>query len=123
MSESWLLGYIKEVYTQLPDDLNAQEQLPDLENYLANRMEEEISRLRSIKKSMNNYDIESRRDWLLDKLRYAASQNSCNTTNQFWQQDNHTEELLRHKFIQQNLDYIHENPVKEGWVEEVQHYL
>lgn len=50
VSESWLLGYIKELYAQLPEALNAQEQLPDLEDYLAERTEEEISRLKRIKK-------------------------------------------------------------------------
>ncbi len=55
VSESWLLGYIKELYAQLPPDLNAQEQLPDLEEYLSERMEEEISRLRGIKKNQMHW--------------------------------------------------------------------
>ncbi len=55
VSESWLLGYLQELYAALPANLNAQEQLPDLENYLAERMEEEISRLAGIKKIQQHF--------------------------------------------------------------------
>ena len=50
VSETWLLGYLKELYGQLPDDLGADLRLPDLEAYLAERMDEEISRLSVLKK-------------------------------------------------------------------------
>jgi len=66
---------------------------------------------------------ESRQEWLLDKFRFAASKNSRNTTYQFWQQNNHAEELISNKFIDQKLTYIHQNPVQEGWVAEAYHYL
>ncbi len=42
VSQPWLLSYIKELYGNLPDDLNADLSLPDIESYLANRMDEEI---------------------------------------------------------------------------------
>lgn len=66
---------------------------------------------------------ESRREWLLDKFKFAASQNSRNSHYQFWQQNNHAEELISNLFMQQKLDYIHQNPVKEGWVAEAQHFV
>ncbi|WP_445447106.1 IS1/IS1595 family N-terminal zinc-binding domain-containing protein, partial [Emticicia aquatilis] len=50
VSQQWLLNYIKELYSNLPDDLNADLSLPDIESYLANIMEEEIGRIRAIKK-------------------------------------------------------------------------
>ncbi|RYE12159.1 MAG: hypothetical protein EOP45_23345 [Sphingobacteriaceae bacterium] len=50
VSEKWLLSYIKALYNALPDDLNAHLALPDIEAYLADRMDEEISRLLGIKK-------------------------------------------------------------------------
>ena len=55
VSASWLLGYLQELYAQLSANLNAAEELPDLEAYLANRMEEEISRLRRIKKIQQHW--------------------------------------------------------------------
>ena len=50
VSDSWLLGYIRELYGSLPEDLGADDAIPDLEEYLADRMDEEISRIEAIKK-------------------------------------------------------------------------
>ena len=50
MSEQWLLAYIKKLYENLPDDLNADLTLLDIEAYLADRMDEEIGRIEVIKK-------------------------------------------------------------------------
>lgn len=55
VSETWLLGYLKELYAKLPDDLNAELALPDLEEYLADRMDEEISRIEAFKKKQLRY--------------------------------------------------------------------
>ena len=46
----WLLKYSKKLYESLPDDLHATLSLPDPEAYLDARMDEEIERLRRIKK-------------------------------------------------------------------------
>ena len=51
VSEQWLLGYIKELYGNLPDDLNADAVLPDIASYLSDRMDEEIGRIEAIKKN------------------------------------------------------------------------
>jgi hypothetical protein len=45
ISETWLLNYIKKLYKILPDDLNADLSLPDLELYLDKKLDEEIKRL------------------------------------------------------------------------------
>ncbi len=50
VSESWLLQYIKELYSNLPDDLNADLSVPNIEEYLSERMDEEIGRIEVIKK-------------------------------------------------------------------------
>lgn len=55
VSESWLLSYVKVLYDALPDTLNAAIVLPNLEAYLADRMEEEISRLEVVKKIQMHY--------------------------------------------------------------------
>ncbi len=52
VSERWLLSYIKELYAGLPDDLNAELQLPDEQQYLAARLDEEIERIRDKKKGL-----------------------------------------------------------------------
>ena len=51
VSQAWLLAYLKPLYGQLPDDLNADHCLPVLEEYLAERMDEEIARLTRLKKT------------------------------------------------------------------------
>ena len=50
ISKSWLLSYIKDLYSELPDDLSASTDLPDLEDYLEERFDEEISRIEKVKK-------------------------------------------------------------------------
>jgi REP element-mobilizing transposase RayT len=95
-----------------PEKNNLSDILRDLKKFTASQLIKEIET-----------GIESRKDWLLDKFQYAASKNSRNTTYQFWQQNNHAEELISNKFMDQKLQYIHQNPVVEGWVEEAEHYL
>ncbi len=50
ISQSWLLTYLKEVYPDLPDDLNADLFLPDIDSWLFERMDEEIGQLEVVKK-------------------------------------------------------------------------
>lgn len=50
VSESWLLSYVKDLYGRLPDHLHADDSMPDVEDYLADRMDEEIQRIELIKK-------------------------------------------------------------------------
>lgn len=50
VSQTWLLNYIKELYTSLPEDMNVELSLPEIESWLLDRMDEEIGRLEVIKK-------------------------------------------------------------------------
>lgn len=43
-------------------------------------------------------------------------QNTNNRDFQFWQQHNHSIELNNNKKLKQRLNYLHENPVKAGFV-------
>jgi hypothetical protein len=45
ISESWLSGYLKTLYSNLPEDLNASAALPDKADYLSDRFEEEVVRI------------------------------------------------------------------------------
>jgi len=66
---------------------------------------------------------ESRKEWLLNSFKKAAKTNSNNTNNQFWQQHNQPIELWSANVIQQKIDYIHDNPVIAGFVENDYEYL
>jgi REP element-mobilizing transposase RayT len=52
---------------------------------------------------------ENRKDWLLEK--FKSKTGFC-----FWGTDNHPIELWSNKVIDQKLDYLHENPVKENLI-------
>ncbi len=59
---------------------------------------------------------ESRKEWLLNMFEKAGKTNGNNRKYQFWQQHNNPIELDGNEMIQQKLDYLHNNPVKEGIV-------
>ncbi len=61
---------------------------------------------------------ESRKKWLLKAFKKAARGNSNNTKYQLWQQYNQPIELWRSKAIQQKLDYLYNNPIASGFVNE-----
>ena len=46
-----------------------------------------------------------------------------NSKYQVWTHDNHAEELLTTKFIQQKLNYIHQNPIRACIVQNDFEYL
>jgi putative transposase len=66
---------------------------------------------------------ESRRNWMLWIFRSKGEKNRKNTTYQFWQQNNHPKELLTNKFMQEKLEYIHNNPVSTGIVSRPEDYV
>ena len=66
---------------------------------------------------------ESRRDWLLWFFERDGRANPNNEKFQFWQQGNHPIELWSNHVLDQKLEYIHNNPVVAGWVDEPEHYL
>ncbi|KIQ22511.1 transposase [Flavobacterium sp. MEB061] len=59
---------------------------------------------------------ESRKEWMLWMMERAGKKNSNVKNRQFWQQDNHPIEIWSLKVFEQKLDYIHQNPVKSGFV-------
>ena len=66
---------------------------------------------------------ESRKEWILNRFQFNASKHQRNSKYQVWTHDNHAEELLSTKFIQQKLDYIHQNRVWAGIVQNDYEYL
>lgn len=66
---------------------------------------------------------ESRRNWILAIFRKSGEFNTNNVNFQVWQQHNQPIELYSPAVLEQKLNYIHENPVKAGWVENSWEYL
>jgi putative transposase len=73
--------------------------------------------------AIQNNPQESRKElflWLFEK---AGKSNKNNTNFQFWQQNNQPIELTSNEFIDQKLEYIHNNPVEAGIVLSPEDYL
>lgn len=67
--------------------------------------------------------VESRREWLLMLFKKVAKKHNRNSQYQVFTHENHAVQLYSDKFIDQKLDYIHENPVRAGLVIEPQDYI
>ncbi|MBO9592366.1 MAG: transposase [Niabella sp.] len=67
-----------------------------------------------------NNEHESSRNWMLDIFEKHGRENKCNYRFQFWQHENHPILLDSEKKYQQRLDYLHQNPVRAGFVFEPQ---
>ena len=66
---------------------------------------------------------ESRRQWMCQLFKWSAVDNKRSENYQFWQRDNHPEVLYSPDFIDQKINYIHQNPVKAGFVLNPEDYL
>jgi len=69
-----------------------------------------------------NEITESRCNWLLDRFEFAGRYNKKIEFYKFWQDGNEPKEVYSAEFLHQKLDYIHNNPVRAGWVNKPQHY-
>lgn len=94
------------------DGINLSDILRDFKKFTSKKIIEQI-----------NNEAESRREWMLDRFEFAGRHNPKITNYKFWQDGNHPVELISGNFIQQKLQYIHNNPVVEGFVENPEEYL
>ena len=76
-----------------------------------------------IKQEIRKHPKESRKKWLLKAFVDSGISNSNNHDWQLWQQYNHPVELFNNEMIDTRLDYLHNNPVVAGFVEEPEDYL
>ncbi len=78
---------------------------------------------KAILKELDSNKSESRREWLKMIFEYHAKYNMRSKGLQFWTHENHAVELSSNDMVDSRLDYIHNNPVKAGWVEKPEDYL
>jgi REP element-mobilizing transposase RayT len=72
---------------------------------------------------MINEISESRREWLLELFKKYGMEDSDNKNYKVWQSGNHPTLLWTLKHMWKNLGYIHNNPVKAGYVYDAKDYL
>ncbi|MBK7620667.1 MAG: transposase [Flavobacteriales bacterium] len=65
---------------------------------------------------------ESRREWMLARFIVNAISTARNDQFKVWTHDNHPLQLQSFT-IKQRADYIHQNPVRAGWVDQPRDYL
>ncbi len=70
-----------------------------------------------------NGEQESRRDWMLDIFEFSAKQHKRNEKYQIWTHENHAEIIYSNQFMEQKINYIHQNPVRSGIVSQAEDYL
>lgn len=68
-------------------------------------------------------ESESRKKWLLYMFEFFGKKQIHNKKYQFRQQNNHAFDLFSNKFIDQKVDYIHNNPVEARIVTEPFYYV
>ncbi len=66
---------------------------------------------------------ESRKKWLLNEFKFAGKILKRPQDFKFWQDGNEAKEIQTTSFLEQKLDYIHNNPVRAEIVPEPEEYL
>jgi len=72
---------------------------------------------------IENNLTESRREWMMHQFKHYALRHARNEKYQLWQHDNHFIELSSPGFMQQKIDYIHQNPIRAGIVYKAEDYV
>jgi len=65
---------------------------------------------------------ESRKEWMLNRFEYAASNNKKIKKYHFWQDGNDMQPVYTYDYLMQKLDYIHQNPVVGEIVDKAENY-
>ena len=66
---------------------------------------------------------ESRKTWMLQQFACAIYKHQRNSHYQFWTHENHAEHIYSDKFMEQKINYIHQNPVRAGYVHLPEDYV
>ena len=78
---------------------------------------------KQVLKEIESSGVESRRAWLEIIFKDHAKYNKRSGDSQLWTHDNHSVELDTNEMIESRLNYIHQNPVRAGWVNEAEDYI
>ena len=73
--------------------------------------------------SLVSESIESRKKWVLERMKLRGSQQKKVEKYKFWEDGNHPMFIESAKFFEQKLHYIHLNPVRAMIVDEPEDYL
>ena len=60
--------------------------------------------------------------WLLNQFAYHKKNYKDESDHQFWQEGTHPQRIEGDAMLAQKIDYIHDNPVRRGWVDLPEHW-
>jgi len=95
------------------DNFNLSDIIRDFKKYTSKKIVAEIK----------NNPQESRKKWMLSIFKNAIKANSKNKFYKFWQDGNEAKELISNNFIDQKINYIHNNPVVAEMVKSPEDYI
>lgn len=99
-----------------------------LENHMhllvqSNQLNKDIARFKSFTaKRLIRYLDENNVKTILEQLAFYKKAHKDDRAYQFWQEGVHPEWIQNEAMMQQKVEYIHQNPVKRGYVNEAEHW-
>ncbi|TSD67376.1 transposase [Inquilinus sp. KBS0705] len=111
---AWCLmpSHLHLVVSVMPGQYTLSDVMRDFKKFTSKKMIESINEI-----------PESRREWLLRHFSFAGKYDPKIKNYKFWQEGLHPIELSSGKFIEQKINYIHENPVSTGIVYQAEDYV
>lgn len=89
----------------------------------AKQLSREIGKFKSYTaRRIIDYLVERKAGNVLKQLGYYKLRHKKDRTYQLWQEGSHPEEILNVEMMRQKITYIHNNPVKSGYVDEPVHW-
>jgi putative transposase len=64
-----------------------------------------------------------RKIWILDLLSFYKKRHKTESEHQVWQEGTHPQQILTDEMLNHKVDYIHDNPVKRGYVSAPEHWI
>ncbi len=89
----------------------------------SNAVDRDISRYKSYTaKQIIQYLVENNVKQILEQLAFYKKAHKDDRAYQFWQEGVHPELIQGDEMMRQKIDYIHQNPVKRGYVDKAEHW-
>lgn len=86
-------------------------------------LDKDIARLKSwTAKQLIQYLADNNVRQILQQLAFYKKAHKGDRAYQFWQEGVHPELIQGEDMMRQKIDYIHQNPVKRGYVDEAEHW-
>jgi len=78
---------------------------------------------KAIIQAISDGTAESRKEWMLRLFHHAAKRQNKKGEYQVWTHENHAVETTSNAFIESKVEYIHNNPVRNGLVRNPEDYI